>query len=100
MSLKVNLKNCELFVGDICKCTRYEESDHLTIKSSKILRQNNLLLGIGDFKYIPVTDFLNRRYKVMEISANKLDDEFVFSGTLRKPTKEEYRQLSLKLKRN
>lgn len=99
MIIRVNLKNCELYLGNLARCIRYNDIENLKIVVLKPYKDNVLLVKNNNM-YFTFEDYIHKLNNPIAIEAKKVGDLSVVSNSLKKIDKKNYDNRVLVLRRN
>ena len=99
MIIRVNLKNCELYLGNLARCIRYNDIENLKIVVLKPYKDNVLLVKNNNM-YFTFEDYIHKLNNPIATEAKKVGDLSVVSNSLKKIDKKNYENIVLVLRRN
>lgn len=87
MILKINLNNCNLYIGDVKKCVEYKDLKGLKVIKCDTYVKDAVLVGMARGRFLLLNEYENKKTTTVKMKPEKVNDLFVDFNNLRKADK-------------
>ena len=99
MIIRINLDNCNLYVGNISKCIYYENLEGLRIIRGELYKKDVPIVSTLNNAYVTLEDYVRNRANAIKLEPNGVNDLYLDLRSLRRADKELFEDKMVKLKR-
>lgn len=87
MIIKINLNNCNLYIGNIMKCTYFQKFEGLKIIHGELYKKDVVLISMLADKYITLDDYVKNNDECIKLRPADINDLYLDLNSLSRADK-------------